>query len=600
MDRQAWVAVTLCVVGLIAWQVYITTHPPPPVVRPATALASPAPSPAETAAAPSPAPQPGGAVPPGTTTAGAAPAMAEPVAPFEEKTETLSNSDVELSLTNRGGGISVARLLNHKGEKGQSVIVLNSPDRLPIGAIMDQPAVPALPEFSIARQSDGSIQLERAVPGGLAIRKRFSFPPSKDKRDNYVAEMQVDFRNDGAEPFRTSGYFVGLGSTIPVHPNDMPSYTRVVWCINGKANGIDVNWFPAQNYPLIGVEKRPAQAVYLEKVNGAEWAAMSNQFFTTILTPLNGKVSDVWARRFENKRSETETLLGVEGAMGMPGFELAPGQTNTLRFQIYAGPKLYNRLARLQHNEGEIMNFGFFKLVSEALLNFLNLLHGFLGDYGFSIILLTACVKAVLWPLQNRANKSMRHMSALAPKMQALKEKYKDDPTKMNQEVMKLYKEHGVNPVGGCLPMMIQIPIFFGLFTMLGQAAELRNAQFLWVKDLSQPDTLFTIPGLGWIPILGNPTLGLPINILPILMGATNVWLMKMTPKTGDTTQQRVLMFMPVIFLVFCYNFAAALALYYTTQNLFTILQLWHNQKQPVPELEKVTPPEKRGKKRRP
>jgi YidC/Oxa1 family membrane protein insertase len=157
----------------------------------------------------------------------------------------------------------------------------------------------------------------------------------------------------------------------------------------------------------------------------------------------------------------------------------------------------------------------------------------------------------------------------------------------MNQEVMKLYKEHGVNPVGSCLPMMIQIPIFFGLFSMLGQAAELRNARFLWVRDLSQPDTLFTIPGLNWIPILGNST-GLPINILPIIMGATNLWLMRMTPKTGDSTQQRVMMFMPLIFLIFCYNFAAALALYYTTQNLFTILQLYQNRKLPPPVLEKV------------
>ena len=123
------------------------------------------------------------------------------------------------------------------------------------------------------------------------------------------------------------------------------------------------------------------------------------------------------------------------------------------------------------------MNFGWFKLVSEFLLNFMNLINSWVHDYGWSIVILTAVRKGVLWPLQNKANKSMRKMSALAPKMQELKEKYKDDPTRMNQEVMKLYKEHGVNPVGGCLPMLIQIPIFFGLFTMLDQAAELRNAR---------------------------------------------------------------------------------------------------------------------------
>ena len=277
----------------------------------------------------------------------------------------------------------------------------------------------------------------------------------------------------------------------------------------------------------------------------------------------------------------------MEGAVGMPGFLLQPGQANSLQFQVYAGPKLYGRLARLKQGEAEIMNFGFFRLVSEPLLNFLNVLHGLVHDYGWAIILLTACVKAVLWPLQNKANRSMQRMSLLAPKMQELREKYKDDPTRMNQEVMKLYKEHGVNPVGGCLPMMIQIPIFFGLFSMLGQAAELRNAPFLWINDLSQPDTVAFIPGLGW-----------PINILPLLMGATNVWLIAMTPKTGDAMQRRVMMFMPIIFLIFCYNFAAALALYYTTQNLFTILQLWVNQRQPMPTLEKPTPPGKRQRKK--
>jgi YidC/Oxa1 family membrane protein insertase len=285
--------------------------------------------------------------------------------------------------------------------------------------------------------------------------------------------------------------------------------------------------------------------------------------------------------------------------MGMPGFQLQPGQTASLQFQLYLGPKLYGRLAKLKHDEAEIMNFGWFKLVSQFLLNFMNLIHGWVGDYGFAIIILTACVKGVLWPLQNKANNSMRKMAVLAPKMQELKEKYKDDPTRMNQEVMKLYKEHGVNPVGGCLPMMIQIPIFFGLFNMLGQAAELRNARFLWVRDLSQPDILFTIPGMGWIPLLGIPTLGLPINILPLLMGATNIWLMQMTPKTGDAMQRRVLMFMPLIFLIFCYNFAAALALYYTTQNLFTILQLYQNRKQPMPVLEKVAPAGKKPRKAR-
>ena len=570
----------------------MTSHAPRIPPAPAAALGSPAPE-TTPAAAPLPQAQPLATVAPGA----AAPAAVEPVEAFEERFESLSNGDVELRLTNRGGGISEARLLNHADEKGQGVVVLNSTASLPIGAIIDQPESAALPEFIVARQADGSVHFERASPEGIVIRKRFLFPPTTEKKDNFVAEMQVDYINAGSQPFSNPGYFVALGSTAPLHVNDMEVYTRIVWAINGSAKAIDVGWFETQNYPVIGVEKRAAQQFYREKVANPDWASVSNQFFATLITPLNAKATEVWGRRLDVKRSESQTLKGLEGAMGMPGFVLPAGQTHSLRFQIYAGPKLYARLAKLQHSEAEIMNFGLWKLVSEALLNFMNLLHGWVRDYGFAIILLTACVKAVLWPLQNKANRSMRKMAVLGPKMQALKEKYKDDPTRMNQEVMKLYKEHGVNPVGGCLPMMIQIPVFFGLFSMLGQAAELRNASFLWVKDLSQPDTLFTIPGLGWIPILGNPALGLPVNILPILMGATNVWLMRMTPNTGDAMQRRILMFMPIIFLIFCYNFAAALALYYTTQNLFTILQLWVNNRQPLPVLEQAAPPSKRSRK---
>jgi YidC/Oxa1 family membrane protein insertase len=593
MDRQAWIAITLCVIGFVALQVYNAKNAPPPPVRSAlspTPTASPGNQPAAaTSPAPAVSPAPGAIATPSPTAS---------VSAFTEKSETLRNDDVELRLTNRGGGISEAVLLKHTAEGGHPVI-LNSPDHTPIGAIIEQPTVPALPEFTIVRGDDGSVQFERNSPEGVSVRKKFFFPPSTENKDNFVAEMDVDFRNDGTQPYSNAGYFVSLGSTQPLHPKDLPTNTRLVWCIEGKPNATDVGWF-AGGGGFLGMGQHLPRPLYQEKVNGAEWAAMTNQFFTTILTPLNGKVAETWAQPFPIKRADSMPLQGMDGAMGMPGFVLQPGQSNTVRFQIYAGPKLYAQLAKLSHDEAEIMNFGFFKLISQALLNFLNFLHSWVKSYGLAIILLTACVKGVLWPLQNKANKSMRKMSALAPKMQELKEKYKDDPTRMNQEVMKMYKEHGVNPVGGCLPMMIQIPIFFGLFNMLGQVAELRNSSFLWVHDLSQPDTLFTIPGLGWVPFLGDPAAGLRVNILPILMGATNVWLMRMTPKTGDSTQQRIMMFMPLMFLIFCYNFAAALALYYTTQNLFTILQLWQNKRQPVPVLEKVAPAGKKSRKGRP
>ena len=576
MDRQAWIAIILVVIGLAAWQVYVAKHIPPPA--PVAPLPSVSPSVGRTASA-APTAVPGTTESPSPSSV--LPEKTTPTpAPFVEQTTMLRNADLELLLTTRGGGIREAILPKHRGENGGPV-KLGDRKQLPLGAIIKNPAAPLLEEFTML-PGEGSVQFERALPNNIKLHKKFTLPPNE--KESYVAQLEVDFQNGGAAVYANPGYFVALGSAEPIHRNDLPNYTRVTWCIEGKTKSTDVSWFAAQNYPFIGKEKRPAMQFFGEKIKSAEWLGVSNQFFATLITPLGAKSTEVWAQRFEaRKKDDGQPEYGIEGAMGMPGFTVAPGQSASMQFQLYIGPKLYHRLAQLTHDEAEIMDFGLWKLVSEALLNMMNLLHGLVGNYAVAILILTAIIKLILWPLQTKANKSMRRMAALSPKMQELREKYKDDPTKMNAEVMKLYKDYGVNPVSGCLPMMIQIPIFFGLFTMLRQAVELRNASFLWVKDLSQPDTIAHVPGLGW-----------PINILPLIMAGTSFWMTHVTPKSGDATQQRVMMFMPLIFVVFCYNFAAALALYYTTQNLFTILQLYQNRNQPLPKLEKVNQPAKR------
>jgi YidC/Oxa1 family membrane protein insertase len=504
----------------------------------------------------------------------------EAVSSFAEKLETLRNSDVELRFTNRGGGIAEAIMFNHIAEDSNHV-TLNSPKHTPVGAIVDDPAKPALPEFTLTRESDSSIRCERTTPDGLTVRKKFSFVEPNRKKDNFLLELNLDVQNSGAQPHANADYYVALGSAAPIHPRDYPYYTRLVWCINGKARDRNVSSFQGSNGFLGIVGAHAALPIFQESIAGAEWTAVTDQFFATIIAPLNAKATGIWGRSFDV--STTQNMVGIEGAMRMPGFQVQPGQTYSARFQIWAGPKIYHRLAQLEHNEAEIMNFGVFKIVSQFLLNFLNTIHGFVKDYGVAILVLTLVVRLVLWPLQSKANQTMRKTALLGPKMQELREKYKDDPTRMNQEVMKLYKQYGINPVGGCLPMAIQIPIFFGLYQMLAQAVELRNARFLWVHDLSQPDTVAHLPVLGW-----------PINIIPLLMAATQIWLMAMTPKTGDPTQRRIMMFTPLIFLFFCYNFAAALALYYTAQNLFSILQFYQNKRQPMPSLEKVAPAGKR------
>jgi YidC/Oxa1 family membrane protein insertase len=214
-------------------------------------------------------------------------------------------------------------------------------------------------------------------------------------------------------------------------------------------------------------------------------------------------------------------------------------------------------------------------MVSKVLLNSMNWLHSKFGSYAAAIIVLTIIIRGLMWPLQNKATQSMKRMQALTPMMNDLKAKYKDDPGRMNTELMKLYKDYQINPLAGCLPMVVQIPVFFGFYNMLGKAVELRNARFLWVDDLSQMDTVATI-------------FGQPLNVLPLLMAVTMLWQMSLSPKSGDAVQQRVFMFMPLIFIFFCYKFASALALYWTVQNIFSVVQLYLTRNQTPPVLQKI------------
>src|SRR6266478_5124719 len=210
MDRTAWIVVALCVIGLVLWEIYLVKQTPP---RPAPVGVAPgqsSPTAAPAILAPSP-----------TPVAEATPGSRESAPSFPEKIETLRNSDVELHLTNRGGGIKEAVFLKQVAEKGQHV-VLNSAESAPIGAIIEQPSAPALPEFTASTESDSVVQFERTTTEQVSIRKKFFFQQSSEKKDNFVAEMDVDLVNRGAKPYRSAGYFVALGSAAPIHAKDYP------------------------------------------------------------------------------------------------------------------------------------------------------------------------------------------------------------------------------------------------------------------------------------------------------------------------------------------------------------------------------------------
>src|SRR5918996_2063525 len=285
MDRTAWIVVALCVVGLVVWEMYLAKQIAP---RPAPVTAAPGQtSPTATAAILAQSPSP-------LATPEAASQNAESVPTFAEKVETLRNSDVELRFTNRGGGIAEAVMLKHVAENAKRV-TLNSPKHMPIGAMVDEPAKPVLPEFTLLRESDSSVRCERATPDGITIRKKFSLLQSSQKKDNFLLELDLEVQNTGEQPHVNADYFVALGSAVPRHRNDYPYYTRLVWCINGKARDRNISAFQGSG-GFLGIGAHPAQPVFQENVAGAEWAAVTNQFFATIIAPLNAKATGIWGR----------------------------------------------------------------------------------------------------------------------------------------------------------------------------------------------------------------------------------------------------------------------------------------------------------------
>jgi len=273
---------------------------------------------------------------------------------------------------------------------------------------------------------------------------------------------------------------------------------------------------------------------------------------------------------------------GCEITVSYGSTSIPANQSINRAFTIYAGPKEYKtiNLVGLQFNNSldevmwtSAMFFGVF--FAKLLLVGMNALYAVGLPYASAIIAITVIIKLLFWPLTQASTRSMKRMQALQPEIKAIQAKYKDDPMKVQKRTMELFKEHKVSPLGGCLPMLLQLPVFVGFYTMIRSAIELRGAQFLWVCDLSQPDTLFIIPGLGFLPFVGVPGVGMPINPLPLVMGVTMLWQARLTPPSPgmDPSQQKIMKYMPLMFLLFLYNFSAGLTLYWTVQNLLTIAQ---------------------------
>ena len=597
MDRTAWIAVIICSLGMMLWWQTFGQLTPPEQADKETAAAEG--SPADTDKSDAPAD-------PVDEKTGKAAAEKNPAA-VNAETFPIQLGQVRFEFTNRGGGIKQVELLDQTKVMGEDdkFITLNAFADHAVGTFTTGPEDFESTIYEIKERSNSSVVFVGTTSKGFQVEKRYILgrKNAAGDVDPHLVHLEINISNP-SEQTLSSRYFLYAGAAVPIsvdqstkeHPSKASAYSPTYYFFRDQ-NGFDYDYV---RHFLGGMFSKAKSSVITdtEKLN---WAGVSSQFYSTIVEPLEISDVPIWASAFEIKGdlsdagSSKEKSHGIQCAIGLPELSLSAGDKRTLNYEIYIGPKEYSRLKDLGDDRTLVMNydgipiFGWIlgwaiKPLAAGLITVLVWMKGTVGQFGFSIILITIMIRIIIWPLYAKSTRTMKRMSKLAPIMKELKEKHKDDPAKLNQETMQLYRDYKINPAGGCLPMFIQMPIFLGFYRMLFNAVELRHQSFLWVEDLSMPDTLFQIP-----------ILDIPFNLLPLLMAVTMIIQMKLTPSSGDPMQRRIFMFMPIFFLFICYNFASALALYWTTQNIFSIGQTWLMNKLPEPELKKVKSSKKAG-----
>ena len=568
MDRKSWIIVTLCVILMgVNWH-YMQENQK--LVQ-AEASRKKQEEVAKKAAATSASPTAATAAP-GTTPA----AAATPTAPsVPEETHSLKTGSVTFELTSKGGGIARAALA------GTDQVTLNKNGLEAIGALRREPAGLDAITYKLTAKSDKSATFEGTTAEGVVVTKTFTLTEGAEG-DEHLIDLKLTLKNNGTAQHRSEEYYLYTGAATALRHDDA-RYDGFFWNNAGDTDYQLTSKFFGKGF------FSDAPTEYRHSFNALRYTGVMSRFYTHIITRMTEKDAPgkFWAGRRKLAqpidaanagKAEIEDFAS-DGAVGLPVVDLAPGASVTENYQIYLGPKEYDRLSKIGHQRSYAMFYGYFKIVSIALSKVMRWMHSISSSWGLAVILLTIFVRLCLWPIHAKSTMTMKRMGLLGPLMKELQEKYKDNPQQQQMEVMKLYKDYGVNPLGGCLPLFLQFPIFIGLYSVLEVAAELRGQSFWWVRDLAAADTQ-------------GHFMGIPINPLPLIMGLTMVAQMKLTPQpaTVDKTQQRIFMMMPLFFLWISYDFAAALALYWSTQNIFSVFQTRIMKLyMPEPKLEKVS-----------
>jgi YidC/Oxa1 family membrane protein insertase len=390
-------------------------------------------------------------------------------------------------------------------------------------------------------QDTVEVRLIAPAAGGAQVAKTYRF-----RRNSYLIDVAFEIANKGAAPLEPHAYFQLVRDSNPPAGDSamLPTFT-------GMALYTEKDKFQKLSFDDVAKAKTPHS-----KNSNDGWIAMLQHYFFSAWLPRNGTPREFYTRKLDENLYSAGVIV--------PTGAVAPGATAAVSVPLYVGPEEQEKLAKIAPGLDLTIDYGWLTVIAAPLFWVLAWLNGWVGNWGVAIILLTVIIKAIFYPLSAASYRSMAKMRVLAPKLQKLKEQYGDDRQRMQQAMMELYKTEKINPLGGCMPIVVQIPVFIALYWVLLASVELRHAPFfLWIDDLAAPDTLFGV----WF--------GMPIGLLPILMAAT-MWVQTMlNPEPPDPVQAKVMKIMPIVFSIFFFFFPAGLVLYWLVNNVLSIAQQW-------------------------
>jgi YidC/Oxa1 family membrane protein insertase len=375
------------------------------------------------------------------------------------------------------------------------------------------------------------VELSWTGPTGIQVRKRYDF-----KRGSYVIAATQEVSNPGAEPLVAREY----NQLLRTEYKD-PNASRFVYTYAGG-----VYYTPEEKYRKVTFDAMTKGKLDLAATDG--WVAMIQHYFLAAWIPPRDVAETFYTNVLDNSRY----IIGKWS----PAVTVAGGASHAFADRLYVGPKLQDNLAEVAPGLELTVDYGWLTVIAQPIHWLLSMIHAVVGNWGWAIIVLTILIKLAFYKLSETSYKSMAGMRQITPRIQALKDRYGDDKERLNQAMMELYKTEKINPLGGCLPILVQIPVFIALYWVLLESVEMRQAPWiLWIQNLSAPDPYF---------------------ILPLIMGVSMFVQQKLNPAPPDPMQAKIMMSLPFVFTVFFAFFPAGLVLYWTVNNLLSIAQQWH------------------------